>query len=370
MDDDIHKILVVGYSVRYIACSGKRAGYEMHCIDHFNDLDLQNCGDVYPLGDIETEKDLKCFIDDHGIEFDAIILGSGFERFRLEGVVLNNASKVMENVTNKRWLARRLEELGVPHPQTYTTDYPQYPAIAKPIFGAGGVDISLVYSENDLPQDDSFLLQEYISGMPASVSVISTKDEAVAVAVNEQIVGMKDLGQTFPFGYCGSITPFQTDFALKMCKIAEDIVLDLELIGTNGVDFILTEDDIFVIEVNPRFQATLDTIELSTDINIFDAHLRAFNGDLIDKRDPYRFAAKSIVYTEEEFELRKDLRREGILDITPVGTVVPKGDPVATATGVGTDREEALSSMMENVFFIKGKIRKSSIENEDDGMSQ
>lgn len=357
--DDTFRVLIVGYSIRYIAASAKRAGYEVHCIDYFEDIDLKRCAEVYPLGDIATEKELQSYIDGLGVEFDAIILGSGFERFRLRGNVLNNNSKIMEEVTNKRLLAGKLSKLGIRHPMTYSLSDPQYPAIAKPLFGAGGIDIYPVNCEDDLPEDDSFLLQEFITGIPVSVSIISTGDDATAIAVNEQIIGEKKFSQMLPFGYCGSITPFLTNYSDEVCKVAEELVLDLGLIGTNGVDFILTKDGPYVIEVNPRFQATLDTIELATEMNIFDAHIKAFDGKMPQKKKVKRYAAKTIVFTDEEFELRSDLDREGILDISPVGRVIPMGDPVATAIGVGENRTEALHSMMENVFFIQGKIEES-----------
>lgn len=356
---DIRRVLIVGYSIRYIASSAKRSGYEVHCIDYFEDIDLKRCAKVYPLGDITTEEEIQSYIDGIGIEFDAIILGSGFERFGLKGNILNNNCEIMEEVTNKRWLADRLSELEIRHPETYSSRDPHYPAIAKPLFGAGGIDIFPVNCEDDLPEDDSFLLQEFITGMPVSVSVISTEGDAMAIAVNEQIIGEKKFSQLLPFGYCGSITPFLTDFEGEICKIAEDLILDLGLIGTNGVDFILTKEGPYVIEVNPRFQATLDTIELATGLNIFNAHVKAFGGELIKRKKMGRYAAKTIVFTDEGFELRSDLDREGILDISPAGRVIPVGDPVATAVGLGASRTDALDSMMENVLFIQSKIEES-----------
>ena len=379
---NIKKVLVIGYSTRYIVCSGKRAGYKMYAIDHFDDLDLLQCADFFllcgesPL-DIPSEREMQDYIDELKIEFDAIILGSLFERMKLDrffGLVLNNGYEVMKKATNKAWVSEQLYRLDIPHPKTYMLDDISYPSIAKPKFGAGGAENFLIKNECDLPADkslkDSYLFQEYISGKPVSISLISTKDEAVPIAINEQIIGKKWLGQTFPFAYCGNITPFiptRTELAELMSEIARDLVLELGLIGSNGVDFIVTDDDVFVIEVNPRFQSSLDTVELSTGINLFDAHVRAFEGDLgnltergSSKIKPKRFASKAIVYAEKEFVLKKDLFKSSIADITPIGRTIPSGDPVATAIGVGENRAKAICSTMENVFFIKRTVRDST----------
>lgn len=383
---NIEKVLVIGYSTRYIVCSGKRAGYKMYAIDHFDDLDLLGCADFFllfgkqPL-DIPSEKEIIDYIGDLKIEFDAIILGALFERMKLDKLrdfILNNEFKVMKKATNKAWVSKQLDRLDIPHPKTYTLDNMGYPSIAKPKFGAGGAENFLIKNESDLPPDpsfkDSYLFQEYIFGKPASVSLISTKDEVVPIAINEQIIGKKWLGQTFPFAYCGNITPFipsRTEIAEVMCEIAKDLILELGLVGSNGVDFIVTDDEVFVIEVNPRFQSSLDTVELSTGINIFDAHVRAFDSDsgglgdlggLVDKlgkTGPKKFASKAIVYANQEFVLKKDLNKIGIADITPVGRAIFADDPVATAIGVGKSRAKAICSTMENVFFIKRAIRGS-----------
>jgi len=42
----------------------------------------------------------------------------------------------------------------------------------------------------------------------------------------------------------------------------------------------LTDKGVQVIEVNPRFQGSIDTIELSTGLSIFDAHIKSFDGEL------------------------------------------------------------------------------------------
>ena len=358
----IKKVLVIGYSTRYIACSGKRAGYDMYSIDHFDDIDLRRCSDVFLLGEnIPSEKEIQDYIDDLKIEFDAIILGSGVERAKLSGLILNNKNEVMWHVTDKSWLSDKLKRLNILHPKTYKSisdisNNTRFPLIAKPIFGAGGIENFLITNEGELPKKDSYIFQEYISGIPASVSLISSKYEAVAIAVNEQLIGKRWLGQKCPFGYCGNITPFKTKFEKTMCEIAKNLILELGLIGSNGVDFIVTDDEVYVIEINPRFQSTLDTVELSCGINIFDAHVRAFEGDLgdlVDKKEPKRFSSKAILYAENEFVLKKDLDKNGIVDISPIGRVIPEGDPIATAIGVGGSRGEAIFSTLEKVLFIK-----------------
>ncbi len=64
-----------------------------------------------------------------------------------------------------------------------------------------------------------------------------------------------------------------------MEKLAEELVLDFKLLGSNGVDFLVTETGPIVLEINPRFQGSLDTVEKAMNINLFEAHVRCFKGN-------------------------------------------------------------------------------------------
>jgi len=121
--------------------------------------------------------------------------------------------------------------------------------------------------------------------------LISTGDDAVVVAINEQLIGIPWLTR-IPFAYCGNITPFHTKFKADMEQYALQIAMEFKLQGSNGVDFMLTNKGVQVIEINPRFQGSLDTVELSTGMSIFDAHIRSFDGELPELRGFQCFCCK------------------------------------------------------------------------------
>ena len=128
------------------------------------------------------------------------------------------------------------------------------------------------------------IAQELITGRPASVSVIGNGREARAIAVNEQLIGVPWAGAK-GFRYSGNITPL----APPQCGIgqmAEEIIAKLGLVGSNGVDFLLTEKGPVVVEVNSRFQGSLDTVEMAAGNNVFQAHLQSFLGMLPESASP------------------------------------------------------------------------------------
>ena len=110
------------------------------------------------------------------------------------------------------------------------------------------------------------------------------------------------------YGYCGNIAPYRettntTNMNFK--EVAEEVVRDLKLIGSNGVDMIVKNDDVYVIEVNPRLQGTFEVTEAALGINMAEAHIMACDGDLIEVPRPKKFAVKMIVFSKHRCLCRK-----------------------------------------------------------------
>ncbi len=375
------KILIIGYSTRYLVCAAKHAGYTVYSLDHFGDSDLLGCADRYARFDeIMSDDELLDCLDRLNWDFDAIVLGTGFEYADLKGYrVLNNPPDIMRSIGNKRSFAENMRTLGVPHPKIYDIgDDIEYPVMVKPIYGVGGVENRLAYSRAEIGDHETesgtyLLIQEYLAGVPASVSVISTRDHAVAIAVNEQLIGTPWL-TTHRFAYCGNITPLQSDYNCEMCEIATRLILKLGLIGSNGVDFLVTRDGPVVIEVNARFQGTLDTVEAVSGLSVFGAHVRAFRGELpeIDlellSKTEYRsgFAGKAIVFADSDITIDETIVRglakeearktEGlrIMDIPQPGCKISAGDPMTTLLCTGSNRDAVLLGLNAACGRIRG----------------
>ena len=379
---EIRKILAIGFSVRHIVCSGSRAGYEMYAADAFGDIDTKRCArEYYPLDPFQLHAELKTLKNEID-KVDGLIIGSGFENADFSFLkeddrrkILGNAPEKTKEISNKAWLSARLDDLGIQHPLTSTgralaemIDEGEriplhYPVVAKPAYGGGGTANFLCHNEKELirwaAQLPDFLYQEYIKGKHASVSTISTKRAAMTVCMNEQLLGVDSLSAPGPFVYCGNISPFVTKFSDRVCELAEELTSELGLLGSNGVDFVITDDGPVVIEVNARLQGSLDTVERSTGLNLIDAHVKAVIGELPEPVAAKRYAVKAIVFAKQDGVIRENLEinKEGIVDIPEKGRIMKQGEPIATAIGVGDSRERACADAMKNVERIKASVR-------------
>lgn len=316
-------------------------------MDNFCDLDLEKC----------TNKSIKISwnilqqsLEDNikEIKPDALVLGTGMEEIDVHGIrVLNNSSKKIHQVSDKAWLANWLEKKGFPFiPTIGIDDIKKFPVIVKPKKGAGGYGCKLFDREGDIILNDELIIQPWIRGRPASASVISDGQDSITIALNEQLIGTEWTGSK-DFLYSGNLTPLDPDCP-EISSMAEDIISELGLIGSNGIDFILTERGPIVVEVNPRFQGSLDSIELSTKINVFRAHLRSFDGILPDKPLQNTSAGRAVIYARENIFVEKKMNGKWKRDVPKPGTWIKKGMPFCSILAQGNNRAAVLHHLKKD----------------------
>ncbi|RXA19671.1 ATP-grasp domain-containing protein [Methanosarcina sp. MSH10X1] len=382
----MQNILVIGFNTRNIVCSASRAGYTVCSIDAFCDLDLQECAHASALLECRTVQELhqldtsriKAQMAEFGLEFDALVPGSGLEMLdhkEFSCPVLASSPDAIQKASDKLYLSKRLEALGIPHPRCYSPeemDAIEYPVMIKPASGGGGIFNRVARDRHELlanleelrklnPEltEQKVVVQEFIEGIPSSVSLLSTKNEALAVAVNEQLIGIPWLSR-LPFAYCGNITPFRTDKVEEIETLAEELVLGFKLQGSNGVDFLISEKGPVVLEINPRFQGSLDTVEKAMNINLFNAHVDCFRGELPEKPEAKCFAARGIIYSDRELFIDRRLMdvilREKGADIPSQGTVAEPDGPLTSLFACTSTREEAVLSIKRGANRIKAFI--------------
>jgi predicted ATP-grasp superfamily ATP-dependent carboligase len=352
-------ILVIGISVRNIACSAARAGHKVIAMDSYCDVDLERCAEKWALISHDFgEESLQECIDRSSP--DAVVLGPGLEEMSVKGVlVLNNTQWRIAQVSDKLWIARWLENRGFPTiPTQISVEGMGRPAVIKPRKGAGGEGCRLIRDGNELKLEEGEIIQSFVEGLPASVSVIGNGRDAKAIAVNEQLIGASWTGAG-GFRYSGNITPLEAP-SQGIARMAEEIVSELELVGSNGVDFLLTARGPVVVEVNPRFQGSLDTVELSMGVNVFKAHLDSFEGLLPAKIEPRRTAGRAIIYADDDLRIEENLSGsvEGMTDIPRVGSMIKKDDPIASIIALGTGREDVLCKLRDGATALRRRLQK------------
>ncbi|MBP2145592.1 putative ATP-grasp superfamily ATP-dependent carboligase [Methanofollis sp. W23] len=352
------RILVVGFATRHVVQSARRAGYEVYAVDHFCDQDLcQDAARHLKFEELDEIPDLVSQIC-NGHTADWLVTTSGAEDLSVQIPHAGPSAKCSARFLDKLEIQRFFEKHGIRTPAL--AEDGQFPAMVKPRHGAGGWRNRVVRSAEDLRAweeewpDVPAIAQEVVEGVPASVSCVSDGKRAVALAANEQLLRGGDGDRAY--GFSGSVTPFVHPHAARMMAVAEEAVARSGCVGSVGVDFVVGDDDFWAIEINPRFQGTLDTVEASIGESVFQHHLGACTGTLPAARPvPAQVAARAILFADRDLVVKEDLAplSSCIADIPWPGTEVEEGSAVVSVYGHGPDRAAALAALDRNITRVR-----------------
>ena len=380
----MENILVVGANTRPVVCSLKNIGYNVYSSDYFGCIDLRKC--VTNFESVLSQKPYSS-------------CGSFSKKFDPE-VILKNASEMMDDVDyiiynsglspsklpkrklignrditkieNKYKLYKQLEK-GFNDvfklPETYLVNNLEDALeiadaneskkfLLKPLEGSGGVGIQNIDGIDPDTDIHEAILQEIVDGVDVSASVLSSGDEALTIHTSEQLIGNKCLGQRESYGYCGNTVPYIQQISPKnhlnnshIEEIAADLICDLKLIGSNGVDMIIKNGEVYVIEVNPRLQGTFEAAEASLGVNIGKAHIMACQGELMEIPAPKNFAAKMIIFSKNR-SIVGNLNMKYVNDIPAQNVIIEEGEPIATVLTSNKILEDAVYSAKKIVSKV------------------
>ena len=182
--------------------------------------------------------------------------------------------------------------------------------IAKPRSGVDCDDIKIIASKRDIDdleefygEGSRFIIQPYIEGDVCSVCLISDGKEALPISLNKQIVKIDENGGEYLGGYVPYEHPLK-DTIFEYAKKACEFIPGLK--GFIGVDFVIEDDYIYLLEINSRFTTSYVGLQKIININIAKTII-----DLIDKKISVEDIGE-ITYSSKASFCKND---DGILEI-------------------------------------------------------
>ena len=251
-------------------------------------------------------------------------------------------------------------------------NHPDIQFILKPVKGSGGYDVNLLNNGIDIEfGDNEFILQEYVSGTSLSSSVLSSENETKTVT-NTRLLTMNDFGDENSFIYVGNILPLTDKSIMSDVKdinnineelkdTSESLIDKFNLIGSNGVDYILNENGLYVIEINPRLQGTFECAEKTFGINMLEAHIRACQGEVMEIPKAQCYTYKKIVYSPTRMKYHP-MDLDNIYDLPHIGSITEKDEPLLTIIDSDVDFEK----LYEKVELTSEIVNKSAKRNQLD----
>lgn len=397
--------MVVGFNIRPVARLCKQLGYRVIAVDYWGDIDIRNCAHhVYSVlqqgGNGQPDSILNGSRSEALVNLanraaeelghiDFILVGSGLDDRPDLWARLARIAPVLGNTPERLMVARNLmnvfsiaEDEGVRHPATERARSPDeaiklaekmgFPVVLKPMKGSGGFRIRFGRNPAEIKENygrvagrsGEVWVQKYINGVDASASILGDGRDCVVISVNEQLIGLREVGALSPFRYCGNIVPLKANRKVieRVREVSCVLGQRLRLIGSNGLDFVIGRDgEPYLMEVNPRFQGTLECIYYSTGLNLVKAHIEACRGSLIREiPKPKRYAAKMIVFAKSQGVIPRLDGLRDVYDISLPGTPVKRGSPICTVQVKAKSRGEAFDKALRITKKIYEALNKAA----------
>ena len=244
-----------------------------------------------------------------------------------------------------------------------------FPCIVRPTHSGGGSGIRLVHDIDAMKaafpermEDEEVsprVVQDYVRGFDVSSSVLATGKTAIAISVQGQLIGMPTAGRNCGFAYCGNYLPsnLSRDVEDQIMKISEGVSERLGFKGSIGVDFVVDEkEEVWLLEVNPRIQGSLELIELAGQVSVTEMHVRAANGVLPAQRPILKAGVKMVIYSRRDGEVPNLADYPNTVDRTPKGVMVNLGDPICTIREVGSSLKKCYARASQTANSIQSGI--------------
>ena len=396
----MENLLLMGIDTRPMVNSAIKLDYKTFSISYFKTVDFKvpyrekhvldqesviSCGrfeeNYSPEKLLELSKDFLFQNYDEN-EIDKIVLTTGinaknfsgeFKKFRkiVRGnkntECVDNKFKFYNKLKNKFNVPLTFQPSDVGELNEILQQHNSNQFILKPLQGSGGLGIFLLNNEscdelkqvNEIYENislENYILQEYIEGTNVSSSVLSSHIDRKNL-INSRLITEHDLGNE-SYEYSGNILPLdENSFRMfndnrteinadelndEMKNTSEDLIKQFNLIGSNGVDYILDKDgELKIIEINPRFQGTYELVENSLGINLLDAHIKACEGEIIDIPNPSQYSIKKIIYARKQVNIG-NLNIPNVFDIPYEGVKIEKDQPLVTIISSNKNLETAI----------------------------
>jgi predicted ATP-grasp superfamily ATP-dependent carboligase len=291
------------------------------------------------------------------------------ERFAANHTIRGNSPQTMRAV--RRWpdLFARLEQAGFSVPETIFDPMDGIDLsrkwLVKPLLSGGGRGVDF-WRQRTFAEKRS-MLQQYVPGKACSASFVANGSDAVLIGISE-LIGIDRFGVR-GFRYCGSVLPLpeilepETGKAVleQVRRISTFLAREFELTGVNGFDFVLNGKQVSLIEVNPRYCASMELVERAYNLRVFHLHMEAVvDGRLPEFKlelhlDSRKFFGKGVLFSERDCiapEMFEDPASD-LRDVPMAGEKIHAGGPICTLL----THRSAYDETAADLFWRAGKLK-------------
>ena len=402
-DSQSKTIAVVGFSVRAAAQLAKRAGFEVVAVDACADRDLIcDCRSHIRLDDPNWPNALNTFYP-----LTPLLLTGGMEhRTQMldvcHSVAIRRGSTAsqlhsMRSLENwEKWVGRSglgwpltfrtLQDVKRFEKQNQTRDW-----LMKPFESGGGFGTTDLFNTSPLADFQSsdqarFYFQERLPGVTIGVTFLTSEFGSSVVGTTEAWKPDSKIAGT-NYAYCGSYGPIALidEQLVKLHCFANIAGNESGLLGLWQADFLMHLGELTLLEINPRWSASMDILDVCLDLCLVEMHYACIcmsmrpavfrkyaNSCYLKAQKAMKpMLGKLIVYADDTLVVTRTQSDEWWLqrwtcdlgsvsnrcqfaDIPSAGTEISIGHPILTVLTTGT----SMDSILYELQVARSKVLK------------
>ncbi len=210
--------------------------------------------------------------------------------------ILGTSLEDLDRAENRDKFEKALQEMGIPQPKGQTSHSKEgaikianeigYPVLVRPSYVLGGRAMEIVYNETELAHymenavevdpEKPVLVDKYMTGKEVEVDAICDGETVVIPGIMEHIeragVHSGDSIAVYPPQNINEKCMNQlVDYTERLAK-------GLNVIGLMNIQYVLFENQVYVIEVNPRSSRTVPFLSKITDVPMANLATKAILG--------------------------------------------------------------------------------------------
>lgn len=392
------RVLILGASVRAAAQSALRAGFVPWAADVFADADLCAAADArrvedYPAGlpAAAAMAPAAPWMYTGGLENRPELV----QRISAQRPLWGNPAEVLRQVRDPWRVRRALVAAGIGCPLLARS--PEgLPAdgswLCKPLRGSGGAGIfawrgqwpraspgdgcqktCLQAQPGQSPRGGRAYFQQRIRGRPCSAVFVGAGGRSVLIGVTLQLIGTR-WTHAKPFRYAGSVGPLPVagPVAAQFRRIGQALAGEFGLVGVFGVDAVLTQGQVWPVEVNPRWTASVEVLERAWGMPALAWHAAACSASRLPEgwAEGYRptpWVGKAILFAPGELWVTEgfagwarprwaDQEWPELADVPAPGTRILPGRPVLTVFAQGASQAAVLKDLACRLAEVEARL--------------
>lgn len=354
-------LLIVAQSARMLSQMAIANGYSVIAIDCYGDCDTRNLALELRQVDSLAQEDLQPVVSnllERHSEF-AVLYGSGFELYPESlrmlanyGCILGNPAELVSSLLDKAQFFQFLDDLDIVFPETRFAR-PDNPEgwLFKPLAGCGGLGIRRADTmDNHLPNG---YWQRCLVGENYSALFLATGGKGKILGWNRQwVAGNPDE----PYQFAGVQNHVRLNCGLQrqIRTWLKRLSAGYSLCGLGSIDFMVTEDRCYLLEVNARIPASAQLYGNK----LLSRHISAYRGEMSALRGlRSKPMGLQIVTAKQQTIIPTAINwPTWTVDLPSPGLIIERGQPICSIIAGGKNPAQVLARLQRRIQIIESLL--------------